>query len=104
MSGRQSKISKHLECPVCMDIFRDPRILPCAHTICKGCLESLIQNSSIECPVCRAKHAIPPNKADGFPRNLVVAGMIDSLCGECRSKWNAHIAIGVFVLTARRII
>ena len=86
MSGRQSKISKHLECPVCMDIFRDPCILFCAHTICKGCLESLIRDSSIECPVCRAEHAIPPNKADGFPRNLVVAGMIDTLCGECRSK------------------
>ena len=86
MSGRQSKISKHLECPVCMDIFRDPRLLPCAHTICKGCLESLMRDSSIECPVCRAKHAIPPNKADGFSCNFVVAGMIDSWCGECRSK------------------
>ena len=86
MSRRQSKISKHLECPVCMDIFRDPRILPCAHTICNGCLESLIHGSSIECPVCRAKHAIPPNKTNGFPSNLVVAGMIDTWCGECRSK------------------
>ena len=87
MAERLPRIStKHLECPVCMDIFRDPRMLPCAHTICKGCLESLMRDSSIECPVCRAKHAIPPNKVDGFPRNLVVAGMIDTLCGECRSK------------------
>ena len=45
-----------------------------------------MRDSSIECPVCRAKHAIPPNKADGFPRNLVVAGMIDTWCCECRSK------------------
>ena len=45
-----------------------------------------MRDSSIECPVCRAKHAIPPNKADGFLRNLLVAGMIDSLCCECRSK------------------
>ena len=45
-----------------------------------------MRDSSIECPVCRAKHVIPPNKADGFPRNFVVAGMIDSWCGECRSK------------------
>ena len=87
MAERLPRIStKHLECPVCMDIFRNPRILPCAHTICKGCLESLIRGSSIECPVCRAKHVIPPKKADGFSRNLIVAGMIDTLCGECRSK------------------
>ena len=45
-----------------------------------------MRDSSIECPVCRAKHAIPPNKADGFPRNFIVAGMIDTWCGECRSK------------------
>ena len=69
-----------------MDIFLDPRMLPCAHTLCKGCMESLMRDSSIACPVCRAKHAIPPNKSDGFPRNFVVAGMIDSWCGECRSK------------------
>ena len=87
MAEKLSKIpTKHLECPVCMDIFRDPRMLPCAHTICKGCLESLIRDSSIECPACRAKHAIPPHNADGFPRNWVVAGMIDTLCGECRRK------------------
>ena len=87
MAERMPRIStKHLECPVCMDIFRDPRILPCAHTICKGCLESLIRDSSIECPVCRANHAIPPNKVEGFLRNLVASGMIDSLCAECRSK------------------
>ena len=35
MAERQFRLStKHLECPVCMDIFRDPRFLPCAHTIC----------------------------------------------------------------------
>ena len=43
-------------------------------------------DSSIECPVCRATHATPPNKAGGFPCNLVVAGLIEILCGECMSK------------------
>ena len=76
---------QHLECAVCMDTYKDPRLLPCSHTLCKVCLDNLIRNSSITCPVCsRATHPVTRSGTDGCPRNLAIAGMVDYLCAECR--------------------
>ena len=89
MAGRQSNISKHLECPVCLDIYRDPRLLPCeagGHTLCKGCIDDLVKGASLTCPVCRAMHDVPEGGTGKFPRNMVVAGMVDSMCPACRSR------------------
>ncbi|KAM4605428.1 E3 ubiquitin-protein ligase TRIM21-like isoform 1-T2 [Polymixia lowei] len=46
-----------LTCPVCQDIFTEPRQLPCGHSICMVCLEGMIDHSSeipFRCPDCRA--------------------------------------------------
>ena len=75
---------QHLECPVCMEIYTDPKLLPCSHTLCKVCLDGVVINSSISCPVCRATHPVPQLGTDGLPRNLAIAGMVDSLCAECK--------------------
>ena len=74
----------HLECAVCMEIYKDPRLLPCSHTLCKICIDGMVMNSSITCPVCRATHPVPRSETGGFPRNLAIAGMVDSLCAECQ--------------------
>jgi hypothetical protein len=30
-----------IECPICRDVFTDPRILPCSiHTFCAACIQS----------------------------------------------------------------
>ena len=79
-----SGFMQHLECPVCMEFYKDPRLLPCSHTLCKTCLDGVVNNSSITCPVCRATHSVPPSGTDGFLRNLAIAGMVDSLCVECK--------------------
>ena len=83
MASRHTKMSAHLECPVCLEIFRDPRVLvTCGHTLCKGCIDNIVHGSSVLCPVCRTNHDVPQN---GFPRNILVSGMIDSMCYQCRS-------------------
>ncbi|XP_015773537.1 PREDICTED: tripartite motif-containing protein 45-like [Acropora digitifera] len=48
---------KHLECAVCMEHFKEPKVLPCLHTFCKDCLKVLIKKQGsdhvITCPECR---------------------------------------------------
>ena len=86
----QKDFIRNLECPVCLEVCTDPRLLPCPagnHTVCTSCLEKMVQlatHSDITCPVCRAHHTIPRSGIDGFSRNLRVGGMIDALCKECR--------------------
>uniref|UniRef100_A0A3P9H2A5 RING-type domain-containing protein n=1 Tax=Oryzias latipes TaxID=8090 RepID=A0A3P9H2A5_ORYLA len=33
----QSRLEELLTCPVCQDIFSDPRQLPCGHSMCLSC-------------------------------------------------------------------
>uniref|UniRef100_A0A3P9KFN2 RING-type domain-containing protein n=1 Tax=Oryzias latipes TaxID=8090 RepID=A0A3P9KFN2_ORYLA len=54
----QSRLEELLTCPVCQDIFIDPRQLPCGHSMCLSCLNNLLDHSSdspLRCPDCRAQ-------------------------------------------------
>ena len=33
-----------LTCPVCLELFADPLLLPCSHSICKKCLQDILDN------------------------------------------------------------
>lgn len=50
-------------CPVCFDVFKDPVLLPCTHSVCQTCLEQFWNSKgSRECPVCReiSRNCDPP--------------------------------------------
>lgn len=50
----ESKMEADFHCPVCFDIFKDPLILTCTHSICKACLQQFwASKPSRESPVCR---------------------------------------------------
>lgn len=56
-SAVPEEFSKHLECAVCMEQFKEPKVLPCLHTYCTVCLEKLVKKQQsdhvITCPECR---------------------------------------------------
>ncbi|KAG9337718.1 hypothetical protein JZ751_028215 [Albula glossodonta] len=55
-NDRPSLLEEDLSCPVCRDIFREPVLLSCSHSFCRGCLEHSWEQKRIhECPVCRKK-------------------------------------------------
>ncbi|XP_068557994.1 E3 ubiquitin/ISG15 ligase TRIM25-like isoform X2 [Cebidichthys violaceus] len=53
--AEKSKLEELLMCPVCQDIFNNPRQLPCGHTMCLVCLNTVMDHSdAFRCPDCRA--------------------------------------------------
>ncbi|XP_022092895.1 tripartite motif-containing protein 3-like [Acanthaster planci] len=52
---------EHLQCPVCQDYFRQPKILSCQHSVCERCLEKekVSAVSKVECPVCWQTTILP---------------------------------------------
>ncbi|ESN90696.1 hypothetical protein HELRODRAFT_70746 [Helobdella robusta] len=42
MSFNYQLIEEDLTCPVCLDLFKEPRILPCSHSLCRKCLKDLL--------------------------------------------------------------
>lgn len=60
-------------CPVCCEIFKDPIILLCSHSICKVCLQQFWETrGSRECPICRKKS---PQKSP--PLNLQLRNLCE---------------------------
>lgn len=47
-----------LKCPLCLDAFREPKVLACFHSFCGSCLEPLVDdgaNDRIICPQCQVE-------------------------------------------------
>lgn len=42
-------------CPVCMRVYVEPVILPCEHCFCKPCFDAVVQQSNLQCPLCRKR-------------------------------------------------
>jgi hypothetical protein len=49
-NSNSSAVEDSISCPICCEIFLDPRVLPCGHTYCYSCLSKLKTNN---CPLCR---------------------------------------------------
>ena len=62
-------LEKEVTCPLCLDLFKDPKKLPCDHVYCKGCLRSLALhslNATISCPECRTHTQVQGNDVNNF--------------------------------------
>ena len=72
LSATAAKLREELTCPTCLDLYTDPRALPCQHAYCKDCLRLLNDASpnrqSIDCPECRSVWPIPGGSAENLPR------------------------------------
>jgi len=47
-----------MRCPVCMELYINPKILSCGHTLCILCVINIIKTNpynNILCPTCRSK-------------------------------------------------
>jgi hypothetical protein len=50
------KFEEHWTCSVCLEPFKDPKVLPCLHSYCHVCIVNLAKNANsktINCPECR---------------------------------------------------
>ncbi|XP_008154810.1 E3 ubiquitin-protein ligase Midline-1 isoform X2 [Eptesicus fuscus] len=81
-------LESELTCPICLELFEDPLLLPCAHSLCFNCAHRILvshcaTNESVEsitafqCPTCRHVITLSPRGLDGLKRNVTLQNIID---------------------------
>ncbi len=67
------KLEEQLKCAICLEDYKDPKVLQCFHVFCENCLghrRMVVQNEeggrSLLCPTCRQTTPIPPNGVSGL--------------------------------------
>ncbi|KAI8515160.1 hypothetical protein Bbelb_077510 [Branchiostoma belcheri] len=62
-------VDEFLVCQVCLEDFKQPKMLPCLHTFCQPCLEKLLAaepEGKLDCPTCRQDVPLPQNGVRGL--------------------------------------
>ncbi|XP_072451208.1 probable E3 ubiquitin-protein ligase MID2 isoform X1 [Chiloscyllium punctatum] len=98
-------LESELTCPICLELFEDPLLLPCAHSLCFNCAHRILVShctsnetiqsiAAFQCPTCRYVISLNHRGLEGLKRNVTLQNIIDrfqkaSLSGpnspsECR--------------------
>ena len=80
-AGVKQVLEKEITCPLCLDIFKEPKKLPCDHVYCKECLRGLAQttlNATISCPECRFITQPLHNDVSNFPTAFRINRLIQA--------------------------
>ena len=76
------KIDCKLECPICLESYKEPKLLPCFHVFCKSpCLENLVQQGpegpTLSCPTCRKLVTLPDNGVAGLQTDFHIEHLFE---------------------------
>ncbi|XP_070206417.1 E3 ubiquitin/ISG15 ligase TRIM25-like [Littorina saxatilis] len=98
-------------CSICHELFKNPKLLPCAHVLCRHCILSwLASNPEALCPLCRGAIADPKEKSkkkgwvevvDALPDDVAMAALVkstrvlsqDQVCGGCEDLQAVSICL-----------
>ncbi len=93
-------------CPFCSERYRDPKVLPCFHILCRECARSLIiqGRDQVICPVerCRKEFTILNDDAENLPDALPVYYKRD--LKSLKNKIETHEARCRICIQRKRIV
>ncbi|KAM6145441.1 LOW QUALITY PROTEIN: tripartite motif-containing protein 3 [Phoenicopterus ruber ruber] len=82
-----------LVCSICLDRYRNPKVLPCLHTFCERCLQNYIPPQSLTLfPVCRQTSILPERGVAALQNNFFITNLMEVLqrdpesCGPPRPR------------------
>ena len=92
MAAKDVKMAAdNLSCPVCYQLFRNPKYLPCHHSYCEQCLEKLQVQSKIKCPECRKEAIVPPGGVKNLANNFVINRLVDEFILKRKVEGEAEV-------------
>ncbi|XP_065892047.1 tripartite motif-containing protein 2-like [Dysidea avara] len=72
MVKEPKKMTLHLTCSLCHEVYQKPKYLPCYHSYCEECLAKLLVESNVTCPKCKTICTIPSGDVKSLPNNFFI--------------------------------
>ncbi|XP_038065287.1 E3 ubiquitin-protein ligase TRIM56-like [Patiria miniata] len=72
---------EYLNCTICQDRYKQPKILNCLHSFCKECLLKYQPSQGpvkLSCPVCRQETVILEGGVAGLKTNFPLSGIVEA--------------------------
>ncbi|XP_076858061.1 E3 ubiquitin-protein ligase Midline-1 isoform X2 [Brachyhypopomus gauderio] len=82
-------LESELTCPICLELFEDPLLLPCAHSLCFSCTQRILLSHctsspdpsqpapAFQCPTCRYVITLSQRGLEELKRNVTLQNIID---------------------------
>ena len=96
-SKLMDKLTAELQCSICLDTYKNPKLLNCFHVFCKCCLDKLYTaqgNHKICCPTCRCNTPVSDPGASTLQTAFHIENIIEihglltatkgDLCENCK--------------------
>ena len=85
------KLEEELNCAICLETYKDPKLLQCFHIYCRDCLVRLVVRNqqgqlSLTCPTCRQATHIPANGVTGLQSAFRVNHLLEILEQHKKTK------------------
>ena len=89
MAASASVTNDWTTCPICLEVFDNPKSLPCIHGFCLKCLERYFKDNSpgdeVPCPLCRKEFKIPPDGLVGLQHHFFIQHLVDARSASTKS-------------------
>jgi len=81
MASAASVTTDLTTCSICLEMFDNPKSLPCLHAFCLKCLQGHFKHKclgdEVPCPMCRKEYQIPPDGLRGLQHHFIVQRLVD---------------------------
>ncbi|PWA28166.1 hypothetical protein CCH79_00017960, partial [Gambusia affinis] len=79
LSKQEDQLAQELSCPICLQLYNDPVVLPCGHNFCLACISKSADSTDngkepLRCPECREPH----DGVDTLQKNVKLSNIVES--------------------------
>lgn len=79
-------ITDQLTCPVCYQLYKNPKYLSCYHSYCEQCIVKMQTGVNIACPECRKVTILQEKGIENLQNNFFIARLVDELAFNQKVK------------------
>uniref|UniRef100_A0A7N8X9K3 RING-type domain-containing protein n=1 Tax=Mastacembelus armatus TaxID=205130 RepID=A0A7N8X9K3_9TELE len=75
----QDQLAYELSCPICLQLYSDPVVLPCGHNYCRACICKTVDaldkkaKTILRCPECREEY----RSVDSLQKNFKLCSIVE---------------------------